>query len=219
MSKSLDILMAGLTAGIVAYTTYQLGLGGTILGAVLGSMLYQVIDHFIKEPVENVKTQKVEREIFYVFPLVIMLVIEVMYLLSDIYSSPDQIIFALESLTGNNLFKFMGIGLIVMGLYPILQPKNINKVYGYILLVIGVIKLLMGFADVRSPITMVYAPIYYQFNDLFSLVVIVALGYVIVAIARESIQWFYEKEPVEDKSLSLDKTEDESISQIKKKDN
>ena len=212
MSKSLDILMAGLTAGIVAYTTYQLGLGGTILGAVLGSMLYQIIDHFIKEPVENVKTQKVEREIFYVFPLVIMLVIEVIYLLSDIYSSPDRIFFALESFTGNNLFKFMGIGLIIMGLYPILQPKNINKIYGYILLVIGAIKLLMGFADVKSPVTMLYAPIYYQFNDIFSLVVIIALGYVIVAIARESIQWYYKKEPDEDKDISLGRDEDKDIS-------
>lgn len=197
MSKSLDVLMAGLTAGIVAYTTYQLGLGGTILGAVLGSMLYQVIDHFIKEPVGNVKTQKVEREIFYVFPLVVMLVIEIIYLLSDIYSSPDRIFFALESFTGNNLFKFMGIGLIIMGLYPIIQPENINRIYGYILLVIGAIKLLMGFADVKSSVTMLYAPIFYQFNDLFSVVVIVALGYVIVAIARESIQWYYKKDEEE----------------------
>lgn len=85
--------MAGLIAGIVAYTTSQLGIGGTVLGAVLGSMLYQLMSHFIKDPVETVQTQKVEREIFYVFPLVIILAIEIIYLLSDLYHSPEQIFF------------------------------------------------------------------------------------------------------------------------------
>jgi hypothetical protein len=194
MAKTLDILMAGLIAGIAAYTTSQLGIGGTVLGAVLGSMLYQLISHFIKEPVENVKTQKVEREIFYVFPLVIMLIIELIYLLSSLYNSPEQIFFALESATGGNLFKFMGIGLIIMGLFPIIQPKRINKVYGYILLVIGVIKLLIGFVDVNSPVVMLYAPLYYQLNELVSVVIIAALAYVIFAIGKESIQLYYKKD-------------------------
>ncbi len=196
--------MAGLIAGIVAYTTSQLGIGGTVLGAVMGSMLYQLFAHFIKEPVGNVRTQKVEREIFYVFPLVIILVIEVIYLLSDIYHSPEQIFFALESATGNNLFKFMGVGLIVMGLYPIIQPKNIKKIYGYILLVVGVIKLLVGFVDINTPVVMLYAPLYYQLNDVVSLVVIAALAYVIVAIVRESIQLYYKKEEEQEKDISFE---------------
>jgi hypothetical protein len=202
MAKTLDILMAGLIAGIAAYTTSQLGIGGTVLGAVLGSMLYQLISHFIKEPVENVKTQKVEREIFYVFPLVIMLIIEVIYLLSSLYNSPEQIFFALESATGGNLFKFMGIGLIIMGLFPIIQPKRINKVYGYILLVIGVIKLLIGFVDVNTPVVMLYAPLYYQLNEIVSVVIIAALAYVIFAIGKESIQLYYEKDKIIDNELS-----------------
>ncbi len=202
MAKSLDILMAGLIAGIVAYTTSQLGIGGTVLGAVLGSMLYQLMSHFIKDPVENVRTQKVEREIFYVFPLVIMLLIELIYLLSSIYNSPEQIFFALESATGGNLFKFMGIGLIIMGLFPIIQPKRIKKLYGYILLVIGVIKLLVGFVDVNTPIVMLYAPLYYQLNEIFSLVIIGALVYVIFAIGKESVQLYYTRDEDKDNEVS-----------------
>lgn len=194
MAKGLDVLMAGLIAGIVAYTTSQLGIGGTVIGAVLGSMLYQLMSYFVKDPVENVKTQKVEREIFYVFPLIIILVIEVIYLLAQIYNQPDQIIFTLESATGNNLFKIMGIGLIIMGLYPIIQPKKINKIYGYILLVVGVIKLLVGFVDMNTPVAQLYAPLYYQMNEVVSLAVIAAITFVVVAITRESVQLYYEKE-------------------------
>lgn len=208
MSKVLDVLMAGLIAGLVAYTTSQLGVGGTVLGAVLGSMLYQLITHFIKEPVGNVKTQKVEREIFYVFPLVIMLAIELIYLLSEIYNRPEQIFFALESATGGNLFKFMGIGLIIMGLFPILQPKRIKKLYGYILLVIGVIKLLVGFVDINTPVVMLYAPLYYQLNEVISVVIIAALAYVIFAIAKESIQLYYKKDEDKDNIKLIDENND-----------
>jgi hypothetical protein len=207
MSKSLDVLMAGLIAGLVAYTTTQLGIGGTVIGAVLGSMLYQIITSFIKEPVDKVKTQKIEREIFYIFPLVIMLAIEIIYLLAQIYNSPDRILFTLEAATGNNLFRFMGIGLLIMGVYPIIQPEKINKLYGYILLMVGVIKLLVGFVDVNTPFVQLYAPLYFQINEVVSLIVIAAIGFVVFAIGRESIQLYHEKEAEEqEKDISLEET-------------
>lgn len=209
MSKTLDILMAGLIAGIVAYTTSQLGIGGTVLGAVLGSMLYQLMSHFIKDPVENVKTQKIEREIFYIFPLIVILIIEVIYLLSSIYHGSWEIFFTLESATGNNLFKLMGAGLIVMGLFPIIQgfypnilQYDINKLYGYILVAVGVVKLLVGFVDVNTPIAQLYASLYYQVNEIVSLVIIAAIAFVVVAIARESIQVYHKKGVELEKDIS-----------------
>lgn len=208
MSKAVDVLMAGLIAGIVAYTTSQLGMGGTVLGAVLGSMLYQLMDHFLKEPVEkNVKTRKIERELFYIFPLVVILAIEVIYLLSSISHSPEEIFFTLEAATGNNLFKLMGAGLIVMGLYPILQPLKIKNLYGYILLAVGVIKLLVGFVDLNNQVTQIYASLYYQVNELVSLVVIAAIAYVIVNLARESLKLYYQREE-EEKDI-IEETKDE----------
>ena len=127
MSKLLDVIMAGVIAGTAAYATIKLGVGGTVIGTVLCSMLYQVISHIVKEPVENIKTQRIEREIFYVFPLVIILIIEVIYLLSSLYNSPEQIFAALESATGDNLFKIIGIGLIIMGLYPLYSQKVLRN--------------------------------------------------------------------------------------------
>jgi hypothetical protein len=150
-------------------------------------MLYQIISHIVKEPVENIKTQKIEREIFYVFPLVIILVIEIIYLLSSLYNSPEQIFTALESATGDNLFKVIGIGLIVMGLYPIIQPESIKKFYGYILLVVGVINLLIGFVDITSPVVQLYAPLFYQLKEVISIIIIAVIAYVIIAITRESV--------------------------------
>lgn len=70
MSKILDIVMAGIISGIVAYTTSQLGIAGTVIGAIIGSMLYQLMTHFFRKPIDNVdslRTQKVESSVFYVF--------------------------------------------------------------------------------------------------------------------------------------------------------
>ncbi|MGO9387386.1 MAG: hypothetical protein ACLPWD_04970 [Methanobacterium sp.] len=198
MSKLLDVIMAGVIAGTAAYATIKLGIGGTVIGTVLCSMLYQVISHIVKEPVENIKTQKIEREIFYVFPLVIILIIEVIYLLSAIYNSPEQIFSALESATGDNLFKIIGIGLIIMGLYPIIQPESIKKFYGYLLLVVGVINLLVGFIDVNSPIVQLYAPLFYQLKEVISIIIIAAITYVVVAITRESVTIILNKEKNKD---------------------
>ncbi len=199
MSKLLDVIMAGVIAGTAAYATIKLGIGGTVIGTVLCSMLYQVISHIVKEPVENIKTQRIEREIFYVFPLVIILIIEVIYLLSAIYNSPEQIFSALESATGDNLFKIIGIGLIIMGLYPIIQPESIKKFYGYLLLVVGVINLLVGFIDINFPIVQLYAPLFYQLKEVISIIIIAAITYVIVAITRESVTIILNKDKSKDK--------------------
>jgi hypothetical protein len=194
MSKTLDIIMAGVIAGIVAYTTSKIGLTGTIIGSVLGAMLFQVMSHYFKEPLENVETQKVERKIFYIFPLVVILAIEVLYLLSSFYLTLDQIFHILENATNWNLFRTIGLGLIVMGLYPILQPDSIDRKYGYIVLTVGVIKLLGGFADASLPFVSLYSSIFYQLNDLISIMVIVALSYVIFEITRNSVTIVHHKD-------------------------
>ena len=68
-----------------------------------------------------------------------------------------------------------------MGIYPIIQSENIKKLYGYIIIVVGVIVLLGGFADFKAPITDFYSFIFSESGILISLMVIAALSYVIVA--------------------------------------
>ncbi len=101
----------------------------------------------------------------------------------------------------------MGAGLIVMGLYPILQPLKIKNLYGYILLAVGVIKLLVGFVDINNQVVQIYASLYYQVNELVSLVVIAAIAYVVVNLALESLKLYYQREE-EEKDI-IEETKDE----------
>jgi hypothetical protein len=194
MSKVLDIIMVGIIAGIVAYTTSKLGVGGTIIGAVLGSMLYQAMSHFFREPLGKVKTQKIETRIIYTLPLILILAVEIIYLLVPFFWTSEQIFYFLEGATGWNLFRSIGIGLILMGIYPIIQPENIKRIYGYILSVLGVVVLLRGFLDANSSLVHIYSGIFSQFDSLISIMVVLGLIYVIIAIFKESVTIIREKD-------------------------
>ncbi len=190
----LDVIMAGMISGIVAFTTSQIGIGGTIIGAVIGAMLYQLMSHFVKEPLENVNTKKIETKIVYVIPLIIIVVIEVIYLFSAVYWKPDQIIHYLENMTDGSLFRTIGLGLMIMGIYPLLQSENIKRSYGYIILSVGIVKLLNGFVDIHSPFVKLYANLFADFGLIISLAVIAALSYVILSIVQESVEISREKD-------------------------
>lgn len=206
MSKTLDIIMAGIISGIVAYTTSQLGVAGTIIGAIIGSMLYQFMSHFFKKPLENVntlKTQNVESQIVYAFPLIIILAIEIIYLLSSFYLGPREIFQSFQTATDWNLFRTIGVGLIVMGVYPLLEPDRIPPIYGLAVLGVGVVKLMAGFVDYNSPIVALYSPIFHQFSELISIVLIAVLLYVIVSIIQDSVTIIRKEDQSKNKEVEL----------------
>jgi hypothetical protein len=126
-----------------------------------------------------------------------------------IFSLPTgDIFFLLERATGWNLFRTIGVALIVMGLFPFVErwlgyEKSISRKYGYVVLAVGVVKLLGGFADFNSSIVDLYSPIFYQLNEIISIMVILALLYVIIAITRESVTVIYEKEHNKDSEEHL----------------
>lgn len=211
MSKVLDIVMAGVISGIVAYTTSQLGITGTVIGAVLGSMLYQLMTHFFRKPLDNadaVKTQKVENSVVYVFPLIIILGIEILYLFSSFYHTFDVIFQSLETATGWNLFRTIGVALLVMGVYPLLEPDRISPRYGLMIMAVGLVKLMAGFVDYNSALVSFYLPLFQQFNELISIVLIAVLLYVIVSIIQDSVTikgGEDQGKPVEEKPNKMDK--------------
>lgn len=214
MSKVLDIVMAGVISGIVAFTTSQLGVAGTVIGAVIGSMLYQLMNHFFRKPIDSVdslRTEKVESSVFYVFPLIIILGIEILYLFSSFYHTFGTIFQSLETVTGWNLFRTIGVGLLVMGVYPLLEPDRISPKYGLMVLAVGLVKLMAGFVDYQSSLVNLYLPVFQQFNELISLVLIAILLYVIVSIIHDSMPLKSE----EDQSKDF---EDNSIKKDEKKD-
>ena len=197
MSKTSDVVLAGIIAGIVAYSTSVLGISGTIIGSVVGAILYQLIPHLFKKPLEGIKTQNVEARIVYTIPLILIVVIEILFIFAMLYLKPGNFFYLLENATENNLFRSIGFGLIIMGIFPIIQPENIKKSYGYIIIIVGVIVFLGGFADTKTPITDLYSFIYSESGVLISLLVIAALSYVIVAITRESIRIINERDDID----------------------
>ena len=188
MSKSSDVIMAGIIAGIVAYATHILGISGTVIGSVAAAILYQVMSHLSENPLKGIKTQNVEARLVYIFPLILIVGIELLFILAKLYLKPGNFFYTLENATNGNLFRSIGLGLIIMGIYPIILSENIKKVYGYIIIAVGVIVLLGGFADFKAPITDFYSFIFAETGILISLMVIAALSYVVVAIANESIK-------------------------------
>lgn len=198
MTKAFDILMAGVISGIVAFTTSKLGVGGTVMGAVLGSMLYQLLSHYFREPLKNVKTERVESRAVFAIPLLIIVIIEFIYLLGNFQWRPQQIFYLLEEATSWNLFRSIGVGLMVMGIYPLLQPETIKKSYGHVLLIMGFIVLLRGLVDVNSPLVTVYRAIFYEFDVLITVTVILSLIYMIISIFRESVVIVIEDEVSEE---------------------
>jgi len=187
MSKMFDVLMAGVISGLIAYTTSKIGLSGTVIVTVIGAMLYQFMSHYIKDPLENVNTKKIETRIVYTIPLIIILIIEIIYIFAAVYFKPQQIFYFLENLTDWNLFRSIGIGLIIMGIYPIFISENIKRSYGYIILIIGIILLLKGFIDASASLVNLYAPIFTQYGLIISLGIVAALLYVVLSIIQESV--------------------------------
>jgi hypothetical protein len=194
MSKTLDVVMAGIIAGMVAYATAILGIGGTVLGSVLGAILYQVMSHLFKEPLEGIKTQTIEAKIVYALPLVLIVALEILFIFAMLYLKPGDFFYTLENATDHNLFRSIGVGLIIMGLYPIINQEYIKKLNGYIIVVVGVIVLLGGFADFNTPITDLYSVIFSELGVIISLMVIAALSYVIISISSEAIKIMNEKD-------------------------
>ncbi len=214
MLKVLDIIMAGIISGIVAFTTSQLGLAGTVIGAVIGSMLYQLMNHFFRQPIDNVeslRTQKLESSVFYVFPLVIILGIEILYLFSSFYNTFGSIFHSLETVTGWNLFRTIGVGLLVMGVYPLLEPDRISRKYGIMVIAVGVVKLMAGFVDYPSSAVNLYLPLFQQFSEFISIILIAILLYVIVSIVHDSMIVKSEEDQtkdIQDESIDYDEKSD-----------
>ena len=146
MVKHFNVMMAAFISGTVALFTSVLGVSGTIIGSVLSSFLYQLLSGYSEEKIEEgaLRKPKLANEIVYIFPLVVIGIIELIFFLSALHYRFDMIFDFLESAVANNLFRLMGIGLIILGAYPYFNSNNIGKRNGTVVLIVGVLLLLRG---------------------------------------------------------------------------
>ena len=98
MVKHFNVMMAAFISGTVALFTSVLGVSGTIIGSVLSSFLYQLLSGYSEEKIEEgaLRKPKLANEIVYIFPLVVIGIIELIFFLSALHYRFDMIFDFLE---------------------------------------------------------------------------------------------------------------------------
>lgn len=194
MAKYFEVIMAGIISGIVALTTSFLGIGGTVIGAVLGAIIYQIISIFVKEPLESATIRKVESEVVYIFPLILIASLLLIFIMAYFNTEFFLYYYQLKEFTDNNLLRLMGIGLITMGIYPMIQSKIIDKKYGLIILFLGIILLLRGLIDIDYNILYLYGILIGELDYFVPLAIFLALLFVISKIFLESVKLYNQRD-------------------------
>jgi hypothetical protein len=73
-------------------------------------------------------------------------------------------------------------------------------------LAVGLVKLMAGFVDYQSSLVNLYLPVFQQFNELISIVLIAILLYVIVSIIHDSMPF----KSIEDQSKDFEDEPDKN---------
>lgn len=186
--KHFNVMMAAVISGTVALFTSVLGVSGTIIGSVLSSFLYQLLTGYSEEKYDEgaIHKPKLANEIVYIFPLVVIGIIELIFALSALHYGFEMIFGVLESAVANNLFRLMGIGLIILGAYPYFNSNNIAKKNGAVVLILGVLLLLRGLMDVSDITSKIFYMIFARFDMFFAFFVVITLAVVIINILISS---------------------------------
>lgn len=191
------LVLVGFISAFVAVLTSVLGVAGTVIGSVISSVLYNMLSEALEKPVSGVSIKhNFEWDVAYVFPLIVIALIQLLLICSFLAEAnilPGtflNVYLSLQNFANNNLYKILGLALIVISVYPlILKPENVKKIHGIIIAVIGLIFLARGFVDIGNRITDLYRPIFEYFDFPIAVITLLLLVFVIIAIlmsAKES---------------------------------
>lgn len=122
-------------------------------------------------------------KILFLFPLVVILIIELIHFLGAAGVIPYDIFMNLESITNWTLFRTIGYALIIMGLYPLFSGK-IKSTHGILLIIIGVIELIIGYADVNVHASMIYS-LFESVKEYVNIAIIACILYTILRVPDE----------------------------------
>ena len=184
------LLLVGCISAFVALLTSVLGVAGTIIGSVISSVLYNMLSESLEKPVSEAAFSKdFEWEVAYVFPLIVIVLIQLLFilaLLSETGILPYTFLKAyisLQGVAGNNLYRLLGCALLVISIYPlVLKPNFIKKSHGAIIAFVGLIFLARGFIDYGNVITNLYDDIFINFDLPIAIIALVLLLFVIIRI-------------------------------------
>ena len=195
------IILVGCISAFVAVLTSVLGVAGTVIGSVISSVLYNMLSEALEKPVSSATfSSKFEWEIAYIFPLVVIGLIQLLLIfamLSEWGILPHSFLNAfltLQHFANNNLYRILGVAMLIISVYPIVvKPDIIKKSHGAIIAVVGVIFLARGFADMGNAITNIYDDVFIYFDfpiAIIALMLIIFVVYKILLSAKESEKEF-----------------------------
>lgn len=209
MVKHFNVIMAAVISGTVALFTSFLGISGTVIGSVLSTFLYQLLSGYSEEKIEehsseehHIRKPRLANEIVYIFPLVVIGILELIFVCSLLHYKFDMLFDILESAVSNNLFRLMGIGLIILGAYPFFNSNDIDKRNGLVVLVLGILLLFRGLVDISDMTYKVFTMVFAPFDMIFGLAVVIAITFVILNILIGSDNGLFES----NKSISSHKS-------------
>lgn len=184
------IILVGFISAFVAILTSVMGVAGTIIGSVISSMLYNMLTEALEKPVGQAKfSTNFEWEIAYVFPLIVIMIIQLILifaLLSESGMVPYTFVnvyLSIQEFANNNLYRILGIALIVMSVYPlVLKPDIVKKSNGTVIAFVGLIFLARGFVDIPNAITNIYDDVFIYYDLPIAIVAFVLLLLVVCNI-------------------------------------
>ncbi|MBE6501207.1 MAG: YihY/virulence factor BrkB family protein [Methanobrevibacter thaueri] len=184
------IILVGFISAFVAVLTSVLGVAGTVIGSVISSMLYNMLSEALEEPVSTAKfSTNFEWEIAYIFPLAVIALIQLLLIfamLSEFGILPTTFLNAylsLQNLANNNLYRILGIAMIIISVYPlVLKPDIIKKAHGVIIAFVGLIFLARGFVDLGNAITDIYDDVFIVFDFPIAVLALILILFVIIRI-------------------------------------
>ena len=191
------IVLVGFISAFVALLTSVLGVAGTVIGSVISSVLYNALSEALEEPVTKAsfKKRNFEWDIAYVFPLVVIAIIQLLLILALLAGygiMPANFLNAylsLQQFANNNLYRILGLALLVMSVYPfVLKPEHVNKIQGGIIAFVGFVFLARGLVDMGNVITAIYDDIFINFDLPIAIIAFFLLAFVIVRILLSALE-------------------------------
>ncbi len=184
------LILVGLISAFVAILTSILGVAGTVIGSVISSVLYNMLSEALENPVSNATfNHDFEWEIAYVFPLVVIALIQLLLifaLIAEMGILPYGFVkfyLSIQNFANNNLYRILGIALLFISAYPlVLKPDFVKKEHGLLLVFVGLIFLARGFVDLGNPLTELYNPIFNHFDLPIAIGAFLIISFVILRI-------------------------------------
>lgn len=191
------LILVGFISAFVALLTSIMGVAGTIIGSVITSVLYNMLTEALEDPVNKTSfNANFEWDIAYIFPLVVIALIQLLLifaLLSELGFLPSaflNVYISLQHIADDNLYRLLGIALLVISIYPVLlKPEFVKKEHGAIIAFVGLIFLARGFVDMGNRITDIYDDVFINFDlpiAIVAFILLAAVIYLILASARKA---------------------------------